>query len=45
MYIEEMQAFMNAVNGISQFPNTLDDDIKILSILEGVERTNKGLDF
>jgi predicted dehydrogenase len=43
MYIEEMEAFLNAVKGNNPFPNRLDDDIEILNILEKIEQTNKGL--
>lgn len=42
MYIEEMRAFIDAVRGVKPFPNTLDDDIAVLEILEKIERTNKG---
>jgi predicted dehydrogenase len=42
MYIDEIRAFLNAVKGVKSFPNTLDDDIKILNILEKSEQTNKG---
>lgn len=45
MYIEEMRAFIDAVYGIKPFPNTLDEDIKVLTILERAEQTNKGLKF
>lgn len=37
MYINEMKAFADAVEGKSKFPNTLDDDIKILKILHQIE--------
>lgn len=37
MYIDEMRAFIDAVEGKSKFPNTLDDDIKVLHILNEVE--------
>lgn len=37
MYIDEMRAFVDAVQGKSKFPNTLDDDIKVLTILNAVE--------
>jgi predicted dehydrogenase len=38
MYIDEMRAFIEAVNGKEEFPNSLDKDIEILSILYQVER-------
>jgi len=43
MYIDEMRSFLDAVKGISPFPNTLDEDIRILSLLEKAEQTNKGM--
>ena len=43
MYIDEMRAMIAAVKGIRPFPNTLEDDIRILTILEKAELTNKGL--
>ncbi len=41
MYIDEMKAFTEAVQGRAPFPNTLDDDIKILKILNQVESQSK----
>jgi len=38
MYVEETQSFISAVEGKSQFPNSLDDDIKILKLLYKLER-------
>ncbi len=43
MYIDEIGAFIDAVKGIKPFPNTLDEDIAILNILERAEQTNKGI--
>lgn len=43
MYIDEMDAFRQAVAGARPFPSTLGDDIAVLSILEGVESTNSGV--
>ena len=37
MYIDEVRAFMGAVQGKSPFPNTLEDDIKVLKILNEIE--------
>lgn len=45
MYIDEMRAFVDSARGAGVFPNTLDEDIKILSILEKAEKTNKGVCF
>jgi len=42
IYIDEMDAFREAVAGTAPFPNTLADDIAILGILEAVEGTNRG---
>jgi predicted dehydrogenase len=43
MYIDEVRAFVDAVKGGNPFPNTLDEDIAILNILEKSEQTNKGI--
>jgi len=43
MYIDEMRAFVDAAKGIVTFPNSLDEDIEILSLLEMTEQTNKGM--
>lgn len=37
MYIEEMGKFIDAVRGKNKFPNTLDEDIKVLKILHKIE--------
>lgn len=42
MYIAEIEAFIEAVKKGKHFPNTLDDDIKRLKMLEACEKTNKG---
>jgi len=41
MYIEEMKTFINTVEGRSQFPNSLDDDIKVLKLLNKIEEKNE----
>lgn len=43
MYIDEMRAFVDAVKGTVPFPNSLNEDIKILTLLEKAEQTNKGI--
>ncbi|GBD95712.1 MAG TPA: Gfo/Idh/MocA family oxidoreductase [Nitrospirae bacterium] len=43
MYVDEMSAFVDSAKGIKPFPNTLDEDIGILTILEKAEQTNKGV--
>lgn len=37
MYIDEMRSFIDAVQGTSNFPNTLEDDIKVLQTLLKLE--------
>jgi len=37
MYVEELKAFINAVNNSEKFPNSLDEDIRILKLLYKVE--------
>jgi hypothetical protein len=37
MYVEEMKSFISAVKKESNFPNSLDDDIRVLKILYGIE--------
>jgi len=40
MYIEEMQAFMNAVGNIGTYPNSLDHDYKVLKLLYNSETSD-----
>jgi predicted dehydrogenase len=42
MYIDEMQAFIRAYQGEDKFPNSLQEDIGILGILEVLEKTKRG---
>ena len=37
MYIEEMKSFVDAVKGEKKFPNSLEDDINVLKLLNKVE--------
>lgn len=37
MYIEEMRAFIDAVLGKGEFPNSLDEDIRVLKLLNKIE--------
>jgi predicted dehydrogenase len=37
IYIEEMKTFIDAVEGSVKFPNSLDDDIKVLKLLNKIE--------
>jgi predicted dehydrogenase len=39
MYIDEMDSFVNAVNNIENFPNSLEHDHAVLKILYAVERS------
>ncbi len=41
MYIDELKAFMDAVQNKKPFPNTLDEDIDVLKILNQVESRSK----
>ena len=40
MYLEEIEYFIKAIKGEESFPNTLEDDIKILELLYIVEKSN-----
>ena len=42
MYIEEVRAFINGALGKGSYPNTLEDDMKILKLLNIMESSNKG---
>lgn len=42
MYIDEINAFINFFKGVKPFPNTIDDDIKVLEILKSVEDSDGG---
>ena len=37
IYIEEIKTFISAVKGKGKFPNSLDDDIKVLKLLNKIE--------
>lgn len=37
MYIKELKAFIDTVNGEERFPNTLDEDISVLKLLQDIE--------
>jgi predicted dehydrogenase len=39
MYVEEIQSFIEALGGGPPFPNTLDEDIELLNILERAEHS------
>ena len=41
MYLDELNAFIKVVKGEGVFPNTLDEDIELLKIIEKVEKNNE----
>ncbi len=41
MYVDELSSFIKAVLNKGEFPNTLDEDIAILKLLEKVEKSNE----
>ncbi len=42
MYIDELSAFIKSINSDFKFPNTLADDLKVLEILDKIERSYGG---
>lgn len=40
MYLKELNAFIDSLNGVSSFPNTLQKDVKILGLLQKIELSN-----
>lgn len=42
MYVEEIKCFINGIQNPSLYPNTIDDDIKILEILNKIEQSDGG---
>lgn len=43
MYVAELNAFFDAISGKHEFPNNLDNDIKILKLLNEMEESNDKL--
>jgi len=41
MYVDELNAFIKAANGEGKFPNTLEEDIAVLKVLEAAEKSNE----
>lgn len=39
MYLDELKAFIDAINAKSSFPNTLNDDLEVLKLLESIEQS------
>ena len=44
MYIDEIRAFLNGVNEPTMYPNTLEKDIRILRLLNDIEKSDGGFD-
>jgi predicted dehydrogenase len=42
MYIEEIRRFISGINVSSLYPNSIDDDIKVLEILNKIEKSDGG---
>jgi hypothetical protein len=42
MYIEELKSFVHGITENNIFPNTLDDDIKVLTLLKSIEDSDEG---
>jgi len=42
MYIEEIKSFIEGINSASQYSNNIDDDIKILQLLNQIENSDGG---
>lgn len=40
-YIEEMKSFINTIRRKEKFPNSLEDDIKVLKLLNKIEKKNE----
>jgi len=45
MYIEEIRAFLAAVKGERPYPHTLKEDIRVLSLLEKIEQSDRESTF
>jgi hypothetical protein len=37
MYIDEMKAFISAIEGKGKFPNSLEEDVRVLKLLYQME--------
>jgi predicted dehydrogenase len=42
MYIDEIEAYINGVKGATNYPNSIDKDIKILELLNKIEESDGG---
>ena len=40
MYIEEIDRFLKGIDDSAQYPNTLDKDIKVLRLLDDIEKSD-----
>ena len=45
MYIDEMKAFLKAAKNEENFPNTLENDHKVLKVLYAVENSDNSNHF
>ena len=37
MYIDEIKAFLDGIDNSSKYPNSVDNDIRVLELLEKIE--------
>jgi len=42
MYIDEISCFLDGMKDSSKYPNTVEDDIKVLELLNNIEKTDGG---
>ena len=42
MYVEELQAFLAGIEDKNKYPNTIEDDIKVLELLKDIEDSDGG---
>lgn len=42
MYIEEIESFIKGIKSPNTYPNSIDDDIKVLEILNKIEKSDEG---
>lgn len=44
MYIEEIAAFLQGINNVEEYPNSLRKDIRVLNLLDKIENSDGGFD-
>ncbi len=44
MYIDEIDAFLKAIQNLQLYPNTIEKDIRVLELLEQIENSDGGFD-